>query len=182
VLGAGAVLLVALGAARLIRSVQQRSGGGELLGVLLVLGAAVLVVIVVAGVRFSSLGAIVVGILLGGLGVLLVWTPPLVLEPIAPNRALADGLRAVGDAGGCLVLGVLLLVAGIAGVARARRRRAAEPVEEVEERIGYQPEDPAAALFPFGADRDETPTGPIPTGSSTDGPSAPPQNPPPDRV
>jgi hypothetical protein len=163
VLGAGVVLLIALGAARLIQSVQQRSGGIELLGVLLVLGAAVLVVIVVAGVRFSSLGAIVLGILLGGLGGLLVWAPLLVLRPLEGNRALTDGLRYAGDAGGCLVLGVLVLVAGIAGIVRARRKRVAEPADEVEEHIGYQREDAVGDLFPFDRGRDDAPTGPIPT-------------------
>ncbi|GAA2089577.1 hypothetical protein GCM10009840_30290 [Pseudolysinimonas kribbensis] len=182
VLGAGAVLLVALGGARLIQSIQQRSGGIELLGVLLVLAAAVLVVIVIAGVRFSSLGAIVLGVLLGALGGLLIWSPQLVLRPIASNRALTDGLRYAGDGGGYLVLGVLVLVAGIAGVVRARRRRAMEPVEDVDERIGYQPEDGVGSLFPFGAAGDDTPTGPIRTGPASTGRATPPGERPPDRV
>jgi hypothetical protein len=163
VLGAGVVLLVALGAARLVRSIDQRSVGVELLGVLLVLGAAVLVVIVVACVRFSSLGAVVLGILIGGFGGLLVWAPLLVLRPLDGNRALTDGLRYAGDGGGYLVLGVLVLVAGIAGVVRARRTRVAQPADEVEEHIGYQREDAVGDLFPFDRGRDDAPTGPIPT-------------------
>jgi hypothetical protein len=160
VLGAAVVLLVGLGAARLIESAQQRSGGIELIGVLFVLGAAVLIVIVVAGVRFSSLGAIVLGILLAGLGGALVWAPLLVLRPLSANRGLTDGLRHAGDGGGYLVLGVLVLVAGIAGIVRARRKRAAEPVDEVEEHIGYQREDAVADLFPFGRDG-ERPSDPV---------------------
>lgn len=157
-LGVGVLLLLAYGGASLIRSIVQSRGAVEVLGVLLVLAAAVLIVIVVAGVRFSSLGAIVAGVLIAGLGGLLLWAPDLVLRPILATGRFAVGLGFLGDAGGLLVLGVLLFAAGIAGLIRARRTRAATAAElEIEEHIGYQVEEPAEHFPLFPATTDAAP-------------------------
>jgi hypothetical protein len=158
-LGAGIVLLLAYGGGRLLFAIQQFRGGIEVLGVVFVLLAAVAMAVVIAGVRWSSLGPIVLGVLLVALGAASLWSTA-VQRLVIADRALVSGIGYVGGTGGYLVLGVLVLVAGIAGLIRGARRRAAESAIEPDERIGYrqeQPGDDGPAWPPFPAERTNPP-------------------------
>jgi hypothetical protein len=172
-LGVGVVLLLAYGGERLLVAIQQLRGV-EVLGVGFVILAALALAVVVAGVRWSSLGVILFGGLLLALGTVALWSTVLVRLTVA-DRHLASGVTFIGGTGGYLALGVLVLVTGIAGVIRGRRRRAVDEQDEVDERIGYQQEqssDPAPSWPPF-----PTESGPRPTAAGR-----PPEAPPADRV
>jgi hypothetical protein len=154
VLGLGAVPVVALAADRLVQAVLVRfSAALDLLGLGLLLGAAIVLVIVTATARWSSLGVIVLGVLLAAGGAAAVVASEQTDRVLfaTGGAPLANGGSYVGSSGGILMLGMLLIAAGIAGAVRAARRRRLEAVPEDEERIGYQAEEPTdelAAIFP----------------------------------
>lgn len=144
VLGIGLLPLVLIGGSRVVQAVLLRlSPVVELLGAGLVLSAAVLLVIVVATVRWSSLGAFVIGVILAAAGFVSLFAPAAVARPLALAPDLEHGASYIAMTGELALLGMLLVVTAIAGLVRAARRRAQESVPEVEERIGYQPEQPA---------------------------------------
>src|SRR5689334_12986865 len=85
VLGVGLLPVLAIGGSRVVQAVLLRlSAVVELFGALLVLAAAVLLVVVVATVRWSSLGALVLGALLALAGFAALFVP----RAVAPVSAL----------------------------------------------------------------------------------------------
>ena len=156
VLGIGLLPLLAIGGFRIVEAVLVRlSAVVEFVGAGLVLGAAVLLVIVVATVRWSSLGAFVIGVAVAAAGVLALVAPGAALRPLAFDPEIAGGATYVALTGQLALLGMLLLTTAIAGLIRAGRRRADEqgtgPGSDVEESIGYQREQPTqdlGELFP----------------------------------
>jgi hypothetical protein len=190
VLGIGLLPLVAIGGFRIVQSVLLRlSPVVELLGAVMVLGAAVLLVIVVATVRWSSLGALVIGVIVAAGGFTALFAPALVLRSVAVDPQLDGGAVYVAGTGQLALLGMLLLVTAIAGLVRAAGRRALEPAPDDDERIGYQQEqpgrlpwDPQPSTQPVSALDEVFP----PTTSVYDPPAAPgarpPAAPPTDRV
>jgi hypothetical protein len=152
VLGLGVVPLMVLGGYRMVQAMIRVAPVVELLGLLLVLGAAVVVAIIAATVRWSSLGVLVIGIVFAAAGAYALVATEQVVHLVDANPPFAVGTSYLGATGNLLLLGLLLLVAGIAGIARATRRRRAlrEAEPEAEESIGYQPERPG--------DQDDRPT------------------------
>lgn len=147
VLGIGLLPLLAIGGFRVVEAVLVRlSAAVELLGAGLVLGAAVLLVIVVATVRWSSLGALVIGAVVAAAGFVALFAPGLALRPLVFDPELVGGATYVALTGQLALLGMLVLTTAIAGLIRAARRRSAERVPEVEESIGYRQEEPTQEL------------------------------------
>jgi predicted small integral membrane protein len=151
-LGAGLVPLVALGGARLVRTILVTLGSAilDLLGLGLLAAAVVVLIVIAATARWSSLGVLILGVLLTAAGGVLVFAPLPVLRLLIANPPLVVGLQDVGSTGGLLLLGVLILALGIAAIVRGRRRRREEPAEDDEESIGYQRErhDGLTEIFP----------------------------------
>jgi hypothetical protein len=159
VLGLGALPLVVLAGDRLVTVLARLGAAFDILGIGLLLGAAVVLAIVVATVRWSTLGVVVLGILLAAGGAVAVFAaePTFRVLFAAGGAPLADGGTDVGSSGGILVFGMLLIAAGIAGALRAARRRRLEERDDADERIGYQaeqldpseqPTDDLSAIFP----------------------------------
>ncbi len=170
VLGIGLLPLVAIGGFRVLRAVELRlSVAVELFGALLVLGAAVLLVIVVATLRWSSLGAFVIGVILAAGGFAALFVPGLLAHRPAIDRDFDGGALSVAGTGQLALLGTLLLVAAIAGLVRAAGRRRQEPALEVDEQIGYRAETVAPTtsaldeVFPRSASAYDPPAAPAPT-------------------
>ena len=197
VLGIGLLPVLAIGGFRVVQSVLVRlSAVVELFGALLLIGAAILLVVVVVTVRWSSLGAFVIGALLAATGFVALFVPGLVVRPLIFDRQLDGGAVYVAGTGQLALLGTLLLAAAIAGLVRAAQRRAAEPVPDVEERIGYATEPTPSWDRPQPAPPPPPATGPQPVSaldelfpprtSAYDPPTAPgaapPAPPPTDRV
>jgi hypothetical protein len=154
VLGLGAVPVMAIAGDRLVQAVLVRfSAVVDLLGIGLLLGAAIVLAIVTATARWSSLGVIVLGVLLAAGGAAAVVASEQTDRVLfaTGGAPLANGGSYVASSGGVLMLGMLLIAAGVAGLIRAARRRRLEAAPEDEELIGYQPEQPTdqlTALFP----------------------------------
>ena len=196
VLGVGMLPVLAIGGFRVVQSVLLRlSAVVELVGALMLMGAAVLLVVVVITVRWSSLGAFVIGVLIAAAGFTGLFAPMLVLRGLAFDPQLRGGAIYVAGTGQLALLGTLLVVAAIAGLVRAAQRRALEPAPEVDERIGYQQEANAPWGQPQSQPAPATQPAPRtsaldeifpPSGSVYDPPAAPgagaPGAPPADRV
>jgi hypothetical protein len=151
-LGIGVVPLIALGGARLVQAILVKLSPAilDLLGLGLIAGAAVVLIIIAATARWSSLGVVILGVLLTVGGGVLVFLPLPVFRLLLSNPPFVVGLQYVGSTGALLLLGVLILALGIAGIVRGARRRREEPVDEYDESIGYQQErhDGWTEIFP----------------------------------
>jgi hypothetical protein len=144
VLGVGMLPVLAIGGFRVVQSVLIRlSAVVELFGALMVIGAAVLLLIVVITVRWSSLGAFVIGVLIAAAGFVAIFAPTLVFRGLAFDPQIRGGAVYVAGTGQLALLGMLLLATAIAGLVRAAQRRSLEPAPDVDEQIGYQQEQPA---------------------------------------
>ncbi|MGN6325024.1 hypothetical protein [Pseudolysinimonas sp.] len=147
VLGVGLLPVLAIGGSRVVQAVLLRlSAVVELFGALLVLAAAVLLVIVVATVRWSSLGALVLGIVLAAAGFGALFVPPALAPVSALDAQVGRGAGYLVGTGQLALLGMLLLATAIAGLVRGAQRRRLEPEPEVEESIGYQRETPLRTM------------------------------------
>jgi hypothetical protein len=126
--GALGVLLALAGGGRLYVSQIVTIRGLDLPGFLLLLGGAVLLAVAVLSARWSSAGALVAGAIVTITG-LVTLASPLALSFAVGWRDLGRGLEIAGPSGTLLLIGLLLVVAGLA--VRVRARRAAEIQEPV---------------------------------------------------
>jgi hypothetical protein len=122
--GLVAVLGVALalaGGSRLYVNQLVRLNGMDPLGLVLLLAGSVLLAAAVLAARWSSAGALVAGAIVGVVGLIPIASPIAVFSVGEVWEELRRGLDIAGASATLLLIGLLLVIAGLAARVRARR-------------------------------------------------------------
>ena len=121
VLGIVGIVLALAGGGRLYISVLVTLSGIEPFGLFLLAAGSVLVALAVSAARWSSAGALVAGGVATVAGLVALAAPGQVSRAIFAWPELRRALEIAGPSGTLLLIGVLLVIAGLAVRVRARR-------------------------------------------------------------
>ena len=130
VLGVPGVLLVLTGGGSSYRRTAAMLQPATPLDVVLIASGVILVAVVVASVRWSSTGVILLGAIVSVLGVVfLVASAQIFGTIVGISQEFAAGVQSAGATGNVLILGVVLLAVGFGVRVRARRSVTLAPAD-----------------------------------------------------